>query len=93
MGLCQQQQWPQWPQWPQGTQRTRRAVANRPGVWWALGSAAVWGAVALASLGGEGRLRAVDLRLALPVAAVCSLVGGAAVLLAAAGGRGARPAP
>jgi hypothetical protein len=79
VGLCQQ--------WPQ------RTLARRQGVWWVLGSAALWALVALASVAGEGRLRAVDLRLALPVAALCSLAGGAAVLLVAAGDRRARPAP
>lgn len=53
------------------------------GGWWVLGSAALWGLVAFASLSGEGRLRAVDLRTALPLAALGSLAARAILLLAA----------
>ena len=51
--------------------------------WWVLTSALVWGLVAVASLSGEGRLRAVTFAVAFPVAALFSLGGGAAVLLIA----------
>jgi len=66
---------------------------RRLGGWWVLGSAVLWALVALATLGGEGRLRAVGLRTALPLASLCSLAGGAVLALAAARGRRARPAP
>ena len=79
VGLCQ---WP-W-RWP-----PRRRLGGR----WVLGSAVLWALVALATLGGEGRLRAVGLRTALPLASLCSLAGGAVLALAAARGRRARPAP
>lgn len=69
-------------QWPR-----RRSAA-----WWVLGSAVLWGLIALASLGGEGRLRAVDLRVALPLATLSSLAA-AFVLRAAARGRRALPTP
>ena len=55
--------------------------------WWILTSALVWGLAAVASLSGEGRLRAVALPVAFLVAVLFSLVGGAAVVLMAMGRR------
>ena len=57
-------------QWP---------LRRRWGRGWAVGSAVVWGLIAFASLGGECRLRAVDLGIAVPRAALCSAAGGAAI--------------
>ena len=71
-------------QWP---------LRRRSGAWWALGSAALWGLIALVSLGGEGRLRAVDLRIAVPLAALCSLAGATVAPLVASRGLRTRPAP
>ncbi len=61
------------------------ALPGRPrwGWWWVLASALVWGLVAIASLTGEGRLRAVALIVAFPLAVLFSLVGGAAALVIA----------
>ncbi len=64
-----------------------QSLALPGGRWWRWGwvltSTLAWGLIAVASLSGEGRLRAVTFAVAFPVAALFSLGGGAAVLLIA----------